>query len=243
MVDTTLSIKRQGKHSILVQVYIDDIIFGYTNINLVKELSKLMRGEFEISMMGELNYFLRLQIKQLEEGTFMSQMKYCNELLKRFNMENSKVFDTSMPTAINMYWDKNGKVVDIKRYRGMICSLLYLTASRPYIMFSVCMCARYQSCPKESHLKDVKRILRYLYGTSKYGLWFSKGSDCSLIVYFDSDFAGCKSDRKKTSRTCHFYSNSLVSWHDKKQVFVALSTAEVKYVAAGSCYAQILWLK
>ena len=188
-----------------------------------------------MSMMGELNYFLGLQIKQLEEGTFVSQTKYCNELLKRFDMANSKVIDTSMPTVVNMDRDENDKVVDIKRYRGMIGSLLYLTASRPDIMFSVCMCARYQSCPKESHLKAFKHILRYLCGTSKYGLWFSKGSDCSLVGYSDSDFAGCKSDRKSTSGTCHFYSNSLVSWHIKKKVSVALSTAKAEYVAAGNC--------
>ena len=99
----------------------------------------------------------------------------------------------------------------------MIGSLLYLTASRPDIMFSVCMCARFQSCPKESHLKAVKCKLRYLSGTTKYGLWFSKGSDCSLVGYSDFDFAGCKSDRKSTSGTYHFFSNSLVIWHRKKQ--------------------------
>ena len=241
--DTTLFIKCQEKHSILVQVYVDDIIFGSTNINLVKEFSKLMQGEFDMSMMGELNYFLGLQIKQLEEGTFVSQMKYCNEILKRFDMANSKVIDTLMPTAVNMDRDENGKAVDIKRYRGMIGSLICLTASRPDIMFSVCMCSRYRSCPKESHLKVVKRILRYLCGTLKYGIWFSKESDCSLVGYSDSDFASCKSDRKSTSRTCHFYSNSLVSWHNKKQVSVALSTAKEEYVVAGNCCAQILWLK
>ena len=105
------------------------------------------------------------------------------------------------------------------------------------------MCARYQSAPKESHFKAVKRILRYLNGTSKFGLWYSKGSDSSLVGYSDSDFAGCKLDRKSTSGTCHLFSKSLVSWHSKKQVSVALSTAEAEYVAAGSCCAQILWLK
>jgi hypothetical protein len=158
-------------------------------------------------------------------------------------MEDAKSIDTPMPTNGNLERDENGKDVDVKRYIGMIGSLLYLTASRPDIMFSMCMCARYQSCPKESHLKAVKRILRYLSGTPKYGLWYSKGNDCSLVGFSDSDFAGCKSDRKSTSGTCHLFSNSLVSWHSKKQVSVALSTAEAEYVAAGSCCAQILWIK
>ncbi|XP_050876383.1 secreted RxLR effector protein 161-like [Lathyrus oleraceus] len=125
----------------------------------------------------------------------------------------------------------------------MIGSLLYLTVSRPYIMFSMCMCARYQSAAKESHLKVVKRILRYLHGTSKYGLWYSKGGNYNLVGYTNSDFAGCKLDKKSTSGTCHMFSNSLVSWHIKKQVFVVLSTTMEEYVAAGSCCAQILWLK
>ena len=114
--------------------------------------------------------------------------------------------------------------------------------SGPDSMFSVCVCPRYQSASKESHFKAVKRILRYLIGTSKFGLWYPKGSDCSLVGYSDSDFAGFKLDRKSTSGTCHLFSKSLVSWHSKKQVFLALSTAEAEYVAAGSCYAQILWL-
>ncbi|XP_050895343.1 secreted RxLR effector protein 161-like [Lathyrus oleraceus] len=113
----------------------------------------------------------------------------------------------------------------------MIGSLLYLTASRWDIMFSVCMCARYQSAPKELHLKAVKHILRYFHGTSKYGLWHSKGSDYNLVDYSDSDFFGCELDRKSTSGIYHMFSNSLVSWHSKKQVFVALSTDEAEYAA------------
>lgn len=106
-----------------------------------------------------------------------------------------------MPINGNFERDKNGKDVDTKRYRGMIGSLLYHTASRPDIMLSVCMCARYQSAPKEFHLKVVKRVLRYLHSTYKYGLWFSKGSDCSLVGYSDSNLAEFKSDKKNTSVT------------------------------------------
>ncbi|KAK2382949.1 putative mitochondrial protein [Trifolium repens] len=242
-VDTTLFIKRKGKDVLLVQIYVDDIIFGSTNPSLVKSFSSLMQGEFEMSMMGELTYFLGLQIKQLEEGTFIYQTKYCLELLKKFGMTDSKHMETPMASTCALSKDEEGKDVEITKYRGIIGSLLYLTASRPDIMFSVCMCARYQSCPKESHLKAVKRILKYLKGTSNFGLWYSKGNDCSLVGYSDSDFAGCKLDRKSTSGTCHLFCNSLVSWHSKKQLSVALSTAKAEYVAAGSCCSQILWLK
>ncbi|XP_058742170.1 secreted RxLR effector protein 161-like [Vicia villosa] len=193
--------------------------------------------------MGELKYFLGLQIKQFKKETFVCQTKYCQELLKRFRMVDAKSIDIIMPTDGNLDKDGNGKDVDIKRYRGMIGPLLYLTASRADILFSVCMCARYQSPPKESHLKVVKRVFRYLHGTSKYGLCYPKGCDFNLVAYSDSDFVGCKSNRKSTSGTCHLFSNSLVSWHSKKQVFVAFSAGEAEFVAADSCCAQIIWLK
>ena len=125
----------------------------------------------------------------------------------------------------------------------MIGSLLYLSTSRPNIMFSVCMCARFQANPKESHLSAVKRIMRYLLGTINIGLWYPKNSTCNLIGYSDSDFSSSKTDRKSTSGTCHFIGSALVSWHSKKHNSVTLSTAEVEYISAGSCYAQILWMK
>ncbi|XP_050877123.1 uncharacterized mitochondrial protein AtMg00810-like [Lathyrus oleraceus] len=155
--------------------------------------------------MGELNYFLGLQIKKLKEELFVCQTKYFNKLLKKLCMEDAKSIDTSMPTNGNLEKDENVKDVDVKKYRGMIKSHIYLTASRSNIMFSVCMCARYQSAPKESHLKAIKRIRRYLHGISKYGIWYSKGSKCNLVGYTDSNFAGCKSDRKSTSGTFHMF--------------------------------------
>ncbi|RVW50731.1 Retrovirus-related Pol polyprotein from transposon RE1 [Vitis vinifera] len=200
--------------------------------------SKCMHSEFEMSMMGELNYFLGLQIKQLKEGTFINQAKYIKDLLKRFNMEEAKVMKTPMSSSIKLDMDEKGKSIDSTMYRGMIGSLLYLTASRPDIMYSVCLCARFQSCPKESHLSAVKRILRYLKGTMNIGLWYPKGDNFELIGFSDVDFAGCRVERKSTSGTCHFLGHSLVSWHSKKQNSVALSTAEAEYIAAGLCCAQ-----
>ena len=148
-----------------------------------------------------------------------------------------------MSSSTKLDKDERGKSVDIKLYRSMIGSLLYLTASRPDILFSVCLCARFQSNPKESHLVAVKRIFRYLLDTPTLGLWYPKGSTFDLIGYSDADFAGCKVDRKSTSGTCQFLGNMLVSWFSKKQNSVALSTAEAEYIAAGNCCAQILWIK
>ena len=202
-----------------------------------------MHSEFEMSMMGELNFFLGLQIKQLKEGTFINQAKYIRDLLKKFNLEEVKAKNTPMGSFIKLDMDEKGKSIDQTKYRGMIGSLLYLTASRPDIMYSVCLCARFQACPKESHLNAVKRIFRYLKGTIDIGLWYPKCDNFELMCYSDADFGGYKIDRKNTSGTCHFLGHSLVSWHSKKQNSVALSTAEAEYIAAGLGCAQVLWMK
>ena len=125
----------------------------------------------------------------------------------------------------------------------MIGSLLYLTTSRPDIMFSVCLCARFQSCPKESHSLVVKRIFRHLSGIIDLGLWYSRGTHIDLICYSDANFAGYKVDRKSTSGTCHLLGHLLVSWFSKKHNSIALSTTKAEYIAIGSCCAQALWMK
>jgi hypothetical protein len=158
-------------------------------------------------------------------------------------MENAKPIKTPMGTNGHLDLDIGGKSVDQKVYRSMIGSLLYLCASRPDIMLSVCFCARFQSNPKECHLRAVKRIMRYLVHTSHLGLWYPKGSNFKLVGYSDADYAGCKIDRKSTSGTCQFLGKSLVSWASKKQNSVALSTAEAEYVAAAHCCAQLLWMR
>ncbi|GJZ63557.1 retrovirus-related pol polyprotein from transposon TNT 1-94 [Tanacetum coccineum] len=128
--------------------------------------------------------------------------------------------------------DEEGEFVDNTKYRGMIGSLLYLTASRPDIMFSVCLCARFQEDPKTSHLEAVKRIFRYIKGTMHLGLWYPKGYGIETIVYADSDHAGDHVDRKSTSGVCTFMRCCLTSWFSKKQIALAISTTEAEYVSA-----------
>ena len=176
--------------------------------------------------MGELNFFLGLQIKKSEDGIFINQSKYIKDLLKRFELENAKSMKTLMSSTIKLGKDENGKAVDITKYRGIIGSLLYLTASRLDITFSVCLCAIFQSNPKESHLSAVKIILRYLRGTMNLGLWYSKGTHFDITSYLDEDFVGCQPDRKSTSDTCHFLGYALMSCFSKKKNLVALSSIE-----------------
>jgi hypothetical protein len=148
-----------------------------------------------------------------------------------------------MSTNAHLDLDEGGNSVDLKLYRSMIGSLLYLTASMPNIIFSVCMCARFQASPKECHMMGVKRILIYLRQTPNLGLWYSKGDQFILIGYSNSDYASYKIDIKSTSGTCQLLERSLVSCSSKKKNSVALSTAKAEYVSAGSCCAQLLWIK
>ncbi|KAJ9541587.1 hypothetical protein OSB04_028093 [Centaurea solstitialis] len=148
-----------------------------------------------------------------------------------------------MATGNSIGPDHEGKDVDLRNYRSMVGSLMYLTASRPDIMFATCVCARYQAKPKESHLAAVKRIFRYLKGTPYYGIWYPKGLGFELQAYTDADYGGCNMDRKSTSGHLQFLGNKLVSWASKKQQCVSTSTAESEYVADASCCSQVLWMQ
>lgn len=158
-------------------------------------------------------------------------------------MNEAKSNDTLIGTRTKLEKDEPGSPVNDTRYRGMIGLLLYLTASRPDIVFIVGLCARFQSCPKESHLKAVKRILRYLKGTMNLVLWYPTGDSFDLKGFADADYAGHMVDRKSTSEMAHFLGPCLISWATRKQNSVTLSTAEAEYVAAASCCAQLLWIK
>ncbi|CAM8943817.1 unnamed protein product [Rhodiola kirilowii] len=239
-VDKTLFLLKEGTDTLVVHVYVDDIIFGSTNPMLVKKFTDLMSSEFEMSMVGELKYFLGLQVAQDGDGTRVHQQKYVREILKKFGMESAKTCATPMSPNDSLAKYESSLQVDPTLYRGMIGSLLYLTASRPDILFSVCLCARFQADPRETHVKAVKRILRYLKGTDDLFLFYPKGGDLRLMAYTDADYAGCKTDRKSMSGMAQFLGPCLISWGSKKQSSIALSTAEAEYIAATACCAQLL---
>nr|AAL31657.1 Putative Zea mays retrotransposon Opie-2 [Oryza sativa]AAM08711.1 Putative Zea mays retrotransposon Opie-2 [Oryza sativa Japonica Group]AAP51900.1 retrotransposon protein, putative, Ty1-copia subclass [Oryza sativa Japonica Group] len=241
-VDKMLFVLKHGDNQLFVQIYVDDIIFDCSSHALVVEFAETMRREFEMSMMGELSYFLGLQIKQTPQGTFVHQTKYTKDLLRWFKMENCKPISTPIGSIAVLDPDEDGEAVNQKEYRSMIGSLLYLTAYRPDIQFVVCLCARFQASPRASHRQAVKRIMRYLNHTLEFGIWYSTSSSICLSGYSDADFGGCRIDRKSTSGTCHFLGTSLIAWSSRKQSSVAQSTAESEYVAAASCCSQILWL-
>ncbi|KAK1427855.1 hypothetical protein QVD17_16553 [Tagetes erecta] len=242
-IDPTLFMKRENDDLLCVQVYVDDIIFGSTSESMCKEFEEIMKNRFQMSSMGEINFFLGLQVKQSADGIFINQSKFVEKLLKKFKMQDCQTIRTPSDVNCKIQPDPKGKAVDQTLYRSMIGSLMYLTASRPDIMYAVCVCARYQSDPRESHLVAVKRIFRYLKGKPNLGLWYPYEGNFELYSYSDSDFGGCALDRKSTTGGCQFLGPRLVSWQCKKQTNVSVSTAEAEYIAASAGCSQVLWLQ
>nr|GEX76910.1 retrovirus-related Pol polyprotein from transposon TNT 1-94 [Tanacetum cinerariifolium] len=196
-----------------------------------------------MSMMGELKFFLGIQIHQSPRGIFINQAKYAQEILKKHGMTACDSIDTSMATK-HLDADLSRTLVDQTKYRSKVRALMYLTASRPDIMHATCYCARYQAQPTEKHLTVVKRIFRYLKDTIHMGLWYSKDTGFGLTAFSDSDHAGCLDSRKSTSGGIQFLGgDELISWSSKKQDYTSMSFAEAEYVSLSACYAQVLWMR
>ncbi|GKA55178.1 putative ribonuclease H-like domain-containing protein, partial [Tanacetum coccineum] len=242
-IDKALFIKKDKKDIMLVQVYVDDIIFGSTKKSWCDEFEALMKNMFQMSSMGELTFFLGLQVKQKEDGIFISQDKYVGEILKKFDFMSVKHASTPIETHKPLVKDEEATDVDVHLYRSMIGSLMYLTTSRPDIMFAACACSRFQVTPKTSHLHAVKRIFRYLKGKPKLGLWYPRESSFDLVAYSDNDYGGANLDRKSTTGGCQFLSHRLISWQCKKQTIMATSTTEAEYVDAANCCGLFLWIQ
>nr|GFA48982.1 uncharacterized mitochondrial protein AtMg00810-like [Tanacetum cinerariifolium] len=228
-IDPTLFITKHRGDILLVQIYVDDIIFGSTNPNLSKRFEKLMHSKFEMSMRGELKFFLGIQIHQSLRGIFINQAKYAQEIVKKHGMTSCDSIGTPMATK-HLDADLGRTLVDQTKYRSKVRALMYLTTSRPDIIHATCYCARYQAQPTEKHLTAVKRIFRYLKDTIHMGLWYPK----------DPCLDSCKS----TSGGIQFLGgDKLVSWSSKKQDCTSMSFAEAEYVSLSACCAQVLWMR
>ncbi|GJR76072.1 retrovirus-related pol polyprotein from transposon TNT 1-94 [Tanacetum coccineum] len=239
-VDPTLFTWKAGNDLKLVQIYDDDIIFASTNTAMCNEFSNLMTTKF---MMRQMLFFLGLQISQSPRGIFLNQSKYAFEIIKKYGMLTSNYVDTPMVEKSKLDEDLQGKPVDATLYHGMIGSLMYLTSSRPDLIYAVCLCARYQTKPIEKHLNVVKQIFQYLKGTINMGLWYSKDTGLSLTAYADANHAGCQDTRRNTSGSAQFLGDKLVSWSSKKQKSTAISSTEAEYIALSGCCAKILWMR
>ncbi|GKB75734.1 retrovirus-related pol polyprotein from transposon TNT 1-94 [Tanacetum coccineum] len=222
-VDPTLFTRKIGKHILLIQIYVDDIIFASTDPKACDIFSNEMSSKFQMSMMGQMSFFLGLQVSQNPEGIFINQSKFSLEILKKFGMDSCDPVDTPMVDRLKLDEDPLRIPVDHTRFRSMVGSLMYLIASRPDLVFVVCMCARYQASPTKKHLEALKRVFWYLKGTINWGLWYPKDTDMTLTAYADEDHA--------------------VSWSSKKQKSTAISTTKAEYIAMSGCCAQILWMR
>ncbi|GJX40391.1 retrovirus-related pol polyprotein from transposon TNT 1-94 [Tanacetum coccineum] len=216
IVDLTLFTRRHGDDILLVQIYVDDIIFGSTKPVFAKRFEKLMKDNFEMSTIGEMKFFLGLQVHQSPRGIFISQSQYTLDILKKHGMEKCDTVSTPMATT-KLDTDLQGTLVDQTKYHSMIGRLMYLTASRLDIAFATFVCARYQARPTEKHLKEVKRIFHCLIQSINMGLWYSKDSGFELNAYADADHAGCNDDCK--------------------------STSGAEYVSLSACCAQVIWMR
>nr|GEV02480.1 retrovirus-related Pol polyprotein from transposon TNT 1-94 [Tanacetum cinerariifolium] len=221
-IEATLFTIRYEEDILLAQIYVDDIIFGSTTPKYSKRFEKLMHSRFEMSLVGEIKFFLGLQIHQSPNGIFNNQAKYTLEILHKHGMDKGQSIGTPIATKPKLDADLSGNPVDQTDYRSKIRSLMYLTSSRPDIVQAVCFCERYQSRPNEKHLKEVKRIFRYLR---------------------DADHAGCIDSLKSTSGGIQFLGDKLVSWMSKKWNYTAMSSAEAEYVVLSANCAQVMWMR
>nr|GEW31726.1 retrovirus-related Pol polyprotein from transposon TNT 1-94 [Tanacetum cinerariifolium] len=243
LVDLTLFIRRNGNDLLLVQIYVNDIIFVASTPELCDLFANITCSKFKMPMMGKISFFLGLQISQSPKGIFINQSKYALESLKKYGFESCDPVDTTMVEKSKLDEDKEGKAVDPSHYRGMIGTLLYLTASRPDLQFAICMCARYQARPTEKHIHAVKRIFLYLHGTVNRGLWYPKDSSVALTAFTYADHAGFQDTRHSTSGSLQFLRDRLISWSSKRQKRAAISSTEAEYIALPGCCAQILWMR
>jgi len=214
--DSNLYIKIENDKLLILVVYVDDIIFGSNEEAMSQSFALMMQKEFEMSLLGELTYFLGLQIQQNEGGIFLSQTKYLKQILKKYGMEDSKPVCTPMVTGCSLSANDESTTVHQPTYISMIGSLLYLKGTQPDIMHAVGIVGRFQANRKGTHLQAVKRIFKYLQGTQNYGLWYPRDIDLTLHAYTYADWAASVDDRKSTSGDAFFIGSRLVSWFSKK---------------------------
>ncbi|GJS94586.1 retrovirus-related pol polyprotein from transposon TNT 1-94 [Tanacetum coccineum] len=212
-VDPTLFARHARNDILLVQIYVDDIIFASTNTAMCNEFANQMTTKFKMSMMGQMSFFLRLQISQSPRGIFINQSKYASKIVKKYGLDSTDSVDTPMIENKKLDEDLQGKPVDATLYHGMIGSLMYLTSNRHDLNYDGCLCARYQAKPTKKHLQAVKQIFRYLNETINMGL-------CA-----------------------QFLGDKLVSWSSKKQKNNAISSTEAEYITLSGCCSQILWMR
>ena len=221
----------------------DDLLVTGSNIELIQQFKEDMMRVFEMTDLGEMSYFLGIEIKQRQNEIFICQQKYADEILKKFCMDNCKSMSTPMCQKGKLCKDNGTTKVNESEYRSLVGCLMYLTTTRPDIMYVVSVLSRFMNCANESHLRAAKRVLRYVKGTVSFGVKFFLIPSFELQGYFDSDWVGSLDDMKSTSDFCFNFESGIFTWRSKKQEIVAQSRAEVEFIAATTSVNHALWLR
>ena len=242
----TLYIKKIKEDNLIVSLYVDNLLVTGNNVGLVNEFKVEMKQVLEMTDLGEMTYFLGIEVHQQQHDIFICQKKYAKEILKKFRMEECKPTSTLMNQKEKFCKENGAEKANEGLFRSMIGCLMYLTSTRPDIMYVVSLLSRYMHCASKNNFQAAKRVLRYVKGTIDYGIKFSQVKNFVLHGYSDSDWTGCVDDMQSTSGYCFSFGSGIFSWSSKKQEVVAQSTVEAEYVAAIATIAtikQVLWLR
>lgn len=227
-----------------MSIYVDDLIFTGNDVVMFDEFKSSMKNEFDMSDLGRMKYFLGVEVVQRDEGIYICQRRYAQEVLQKFGMENNNATKNPMVPGFKLTKDEGGRRVDGTQYKQVIGSLMYLTVSRPDLMYVMSLVSRYMENPTELHMMAVKRNLRYLKGTTDLGMCYKKGGGVGeLVAYSDSDYAGDLDDSRSTLGYVFMMSSGAVSWSSKKQAAVTLSTTEAEFISAALCACQAIWMQ
>ncbi|XP_040934583.1 uncharacterized mitochondrial protein AtMg00810-like [Gossypium hirsutum] len=235
--------KNEAEIQLIVSLYVDDLLVTEGDQDMLAEFKAKMMDMFEMSDLGLMSYFLGMEVRQIEGIIFLGQRTFALKVLSKFSMENCK--PTSTPIAVGMKLSSQGdhEPINESTYRSLVGCLLYLTATRPDILFTVSMLSRFMHCCNVQHFQAAKRVLRYIKGTLDYGVLFNKAETLKLKGYTDSDWAGSSDDMKSTSGYAFTLGSTMFCWSSKKQSIVAQSTTEAEYFAAANAVNQAIWLR
>lgn len=241
--EPTLYIKTEGTSIIIVSLYVDDLIFMGNDHKMLQDFKADMMKTYEMNDLGLMHYFLGIEMSQNDKGIFICQKKYVESILKKFNMDKCNSVTTPLVVNEKLMKDDGSVKVNESLYRSVIGSLLYLSSTRPEIIFAASLLSRFMHCPNQTHLRAAKRVLRYIRGTSDFGILYYPIADAKLIGYTDSDWGGSVDDMRSTSGYAFSFGSGIFSWVSKKQDTTALSSAEAEYVSASLGTCQALWLR
>ena len=243
--DTSLFYFKRGKVIIFMLIYVDDIIVASSSEEATVALLKKLKSEFALKDLGELHYFLGIEVKKVNDGILLTQEKYATEILKRVGMKDCKPSSTPLSTTEHLSLHE-GELLSPEegtKYRSLVGALQYLTLTRPDIAFSVNKVCQFLHSRTSLHWTAVKRILRYFQGSAGIGLRICKSPSTTVSAFSDADWAGCPDDRRPTGGFVVFFGSNLISWDAKKQATVSRSSTEAEYKSLANATAEVMWVE